>query len=290
MVDHDVRHVGEPEPAVGAVDRHLPELLGVGDLLEQVPHLEPLLRRLDEPAGTRRRGFEEGQGRHDLRVAGGADDLRQGDPVGLQALGIDLDLELLVAHPPDGHVGHPGDAHEAWLDRPPGDDGLLDGGELVGPDPDQQHAAGRRERLQHGGWLGDVGQRVRLGQTFLDQLPGPVDVGAFREHHHDRRQARDRLRPDRLDPLDAVEQVRLQRHRDQLLDLLGRQPEGLGLHLGVGRRELGQDVDGCAAELHHPDREDAQRRSEDEEPEAQCRCNDRAHRVPSRHEVVVSGT
>ena len=43
--------------------------------------------------------------------------------------------------------------------------------------------------------------------------------------------------------LHAVEEVGLERDGDELLDLLGRQPERLGLDLDVGRRELGQDVD-----------------------------------------------
>ena len=43
------------------------------------------------------------------------------------------------------------------------------------------------------------------------------------------------------------EQVLLQRHRDQLLDLLGRQPERLGLHLDLRGRELGIDIHWHAA-------------------------------------------
>ena len=32
-------------------------------------------------------------------------------------------------------------------------------------------------------------------------------------------------------------------HRDELLDLFGREAEGLGLDLDIGRRELGQHID-----------------------------------------------
>ena len=39
------------------------------------------------------------------------------------------------------------------------------------------------------------------------------------------------LRADRVDALDPVQQVRLERDGDQLLDLLGRQAERLGLDL-----------------------------------------------------------
>ena len=48
-----------------------------------------------------------------------------------------------------------------------------------------------------------------------------------------RREPQHRLRPDRLEPDRAVERV-LQRHADQALDLLGRQPRRLGLDLDQG--------------------------------------------------------
>ena len=46
-----------------------------------------------------------------------------------------------------------------------------------------------------------------------------------------------------VEPRDAVEQVLLERHRDQLLDLRGGQAERLGLDLDRGRPELRVDVD-----------------------------------------------
>ena len=71
------------------------------------------------------------------------------------------------------------------------------------------------------------------------------DVGAALEEHRDRRQARHRVRADRLDALDAVEQVLLERNGDQLLDLGGRQAERLGLDLDVGLRVLGRTSTGA---------------------------------------------
>ena len=117
--------------------------------------------------------------------------------------------------------------------------------------------------------LGHVGQRVRLSQPLLHELPGAVDVGAGREHEHDRRQPRHGLRADHLDALDAVEEVGLERHRDELLDLVGRQAEGLGLDLGVRRRELGQHVDRCAPQLDDADDRQAGGDTENEQTEVQ---------------------
>ena len=95
------------------------------------------------------------------------------------------------------------------------------------------------------GRFGHVGQGMGLGQPLLDQLPGLIDVGAGLEDQDDRGQARHRLRPDDLDALHAVEQVGLEGDRDQLLDLLGRQPERLGLDLGVRGRELRKHIHRC---------------------------------------------
>ena len=92
-----LRRSRPPVPSTGT----LPELLGVGDALEDVADLQPLLRRLDEAAGARRRGLEEAQRRDDLRVAGRRDDLVERHVAVAQALGVDLDLQLLVAHAPD---------------------------------------------------------------------------------------------------------------------------------------------------------------------------------------------
>ena len=52
-----------------------------------------------------------------------------------------------------------------------------------------------------------------------------------------------------VDPRHAVQQVALERDRDQLLDLGRGQPERLGLDLDVRRRELGKHVHRHGAEL-----------------------------------------
>ena len=76
----------------------------------------------------------------------------------------------------------------------------------------------------------------------------------------DDRQAGHRPGRDRVDPRHAVEEVLLDRHRDQLLDLLRRQSEGLRLDLHRGRLELGVDVHVRALQLderHAEERDDA---------------------------------
>jgi hypothetical protein len=62
VVDRNARHVRQAQPAAGAFDRHLPELVGIGELLEDVADLQPLLRGLDESARAGRRGLQEAEG------------------------------------------------------------------------------------------------------------------------------------------------------------------------------------------------------------------------------------
>ena len=120
-----------------------------------------------------------------------------------------------------------------------------------------------RTRLEEdSGWsrvggLETLRQGMGLGEPLLDQLPGLIDVRAGLEDQDDRGQAGHRLRPDHLDALHPVEQVGLEGDRDQLLDLFGRQPEGLGLDLGVGGRELRKHIHRSPPELHDAHRKDA---------------------------------
>ena len=120
VVHLDVRDVGQAQPTTGALDGNLAQLRRVGDLLQQVPHLEALLRRLDEPTGAGCRRLEEGQRGDDLGVAGGSNDLAQCHASLTQPLGVDLHLQLLVAHAPDGDVGDSRDAHQARPQRSTG--------------------------------------------------------------------------------------------------------------------------------------------------------------------------
>ena len=67
------------------------------------------------------------------------------------------------------------------------------------------------------------------------------------------RETRHRLRADVPEARDAVEQVLLDRHRDQLLDLLGGQTERLGLHLdGDGGAYSGSTSTGASRSCMTP--------------------------------------
>jgi hypothetical protein len=120
---------------------------------------------------------------------------------------------------------------------------------------------------------------VRLRELLLHELARLGDVGALLEEQDDRREARHRLRAQDGGALHAVEEVGLQRHGDQLLDLLGRQPERLGLDLDVGWCELGQDVDRRVTQLHETGRHHGHGGAEDQQPEAQRRRDDPAHQT-----------
>jgi hypothetical protein len=63
--------------------------------------------------------------------------------------------------------------------------------------------------------------------------------------------------------------------RDELLDLLRREAERLGLDLDVGRRELRQDVGRGAAELRDPHDHEADGEAQHEQAEPQSGADDR---------------
>ena len=243
-----------PVPSTGT----FAELLGVGDLVEHVADLQALAGRLDEAAGARGRGLEEAQRRHDLGVAGRRMTWLSVTSLSRSRARVDLDLQLLLALAPDRHVGDAGNAHQARPDRPAGDDRLLDRRELLGGQADHQHAARRRERLQQRRAACETfGQRVRLREPLLRRAGarGRCPCPARRSCTIDDRPGTDSER------MSSTPSTPLSRSASsgtviELLDLLGREPERLGLDLGVGRRELRQDVDRRAAQLH-----DAERRS-----------------------------
>ena len=127
------------------------------------------------------------------------------------------------------------------------------------------------------GGLETFGIGVRLGELLLHELARVHDVRAGLEEQDDRRLAGDGLRAQDADPGRPVEQVGLERDRDELLDLLGRQPERLGLDLDVRGRELGQDVDRRVAQLREAEDEDRGRDGHHQDPESQARTDDRSH-------------
>ena len=60
MIDLDLCDVTEGEIA-GAFQRNLGNLGRIGQLLQQVPYLKPLLRRLNEATGARGGCFQEAE-------------------------------------------------------------------------------------------------------------------------------------------------------------------------------------------------------------------------------------
>jgi hypothetical protein len=278
MILHHRGHVAELQaPGGGAIghDRHLGQVLGGADGLE-VLDAQALVRGVDEAARTRRVRVEEGQGREPQCVASGLDDLVEGDALRLEFGRVDEHLELALALAPDGHVGDARHAHQGRPDRPAGEDRHVDRRHVLRCQADHHHAARRRERLEHGGGLRDVGQRMRLGESLGDHLPGTEDVRARLEDEHDRREAGHGLRADRVQPGDAVQQIGLERHRDELLDLFSRQPERLGLDLDVRGRELGHHVDRHLAQRGDAEDEEADRQADHDEPVPQAPTDDRS--------------
>jgi hypothetical protein len=266
MVLDDLRDVAQAQVGAGVLDRDVRQGGRRRQPVEHVADLQALGRRLDEAAGSRGRRLQERERRDELGVARRRDDLVERDVLLAQAPRVDLHLQLLIALTPDRDVRDAADAEQPRPDRPASEDALLDRRERAGAvgQPDHQHAARRRRRVQHQRRLGHVGQRVRLRQALLDEGAPLVEVRARLEDQDDRRQARDGLRSDRVDARDAVEQVGLQRDRDELLDLVGRQAQRLGLDLRVWRRELGQDVDRRLAQLDDAEGHHASGDDEDE--------------------------
>ena len=111
-----------------------------------------------------------------------------------QPLGVDLDLQLLVAHAPDRDVRDAGDAHQARPHRPARDHGLLDR-----RDSSSEDSAIIITRLDDESGCSIVGGLETFGSAcawvsaLLHELPRPVDVGPRLEHERDRRQARQGL-------------------------------------------------------------------------------------------------
>ena len=142
---------------------------------------------------------------------------------------------------PDGDVRDARYAHQAWPDLPSRQQGHVDQRQSFRRESDEHHAARRRERLEHLRGLRDLGKRVRLREALFHDLARIEQVRAGLEDHLDRRQSRDRLRPDRVEERHAVEQVLLERDRDQLFDLGRREPQGLGLDLDRRPGKLRED-------------------------------------------------
>jgi hypothetical protein len=262
-----------------AFQRHLRQLSGRGDGL-LVEDVESLVDGVDEPAGARAGRLKERERRDLEGVPGRLDDLLQRCPVLAQLCGVDEDLELPVPEPPERDVGDAGDAHQPRGDDPAGEDGHLDRAQLLRGQLDHREPVVGGQGLDHlrqVGHLRQPGGADRLGQPLLHHLAGVEHVGAGLERHDDRGEPWERHRLDLVEEGDAGQQVLLERDRDQLLDLFGGEPQGLGLHLDDRRVELRQDVHRRPAGLDDPEDHQADRRGHDEAPEFEARSDDPTH-------------
>lgn len=82
---------------------------------------------------------------------------------------------------------------------------------------------------------------------------------------------------DLVDEGDPVQQVLLERHRDQLFDLGRGKSESFGPDLNHRRTELGELVDRDVAHLRHADGDQTYGECDDKTPEFQARRNDPPH-------------
>src|SRR5215216_534334 len=76
--------------------------------------------------------------------------------------------------------------------------------------------------------------------------------------------------------MDDMPGIDRERNGNQLFDLLGGEPERLGLDLRVGRAELREDVHRRAAQLHDADNHYSHREAEYQEWEAEAESDDGA--------------
>jgi hypothetical protein len=111
----------------------------------------------------------------------------------------------------------------------------------------------------------------------MHHLPGVEHICARLERHDHRREPGERHRLDLVEEGDPGQQVLFQRNGDQLLDLFGGEPQGLGLHFDHWRVELRQDIHRRLAGLDHADDHQAHCRGHDQAPELEARSYDPTH-------------
>ena len=120
-------------------------------------------------------------------------------------------------------------------------------------------------------------QGMRLGQPFGNHLTGAEDVRPRFEDHDDRRQSGDGLRVDLVEECHALQEVRLERDRDQLLDLVRGEAQGLGVDLDVGRGEFREHIAGHARKLEEAEEQGDCRKAQHEAPIPKAPANDGPH-------------
>ena len=184
----------------------------------------------------------------------------------------EVERHAVLAHlPADGDdLGHAGDGEQPGTDHPVDDLPDLHGTCGVAGHGDQHDLAHDRG---HGRHLrtGVAGQLLaHHAKPFCDLLPVEVDIGAPVELDVDDGQAHARDRAHAHDPRHAVHR-RLQRERDELLDLFRGQALGLG-HQSDGRPvEVGEDVHRQTAQRDRAIDDEDERCRQHEQAVAQAR-------------------
>ena len=89
-------------------------------------------------------------------------------------------------------------------------------------------------------------------QSFIDDLPGEVDVGPVLEVDDHLREAEFRDGADQLEPGQSAQHL-LDGKGDLLLDLLGAERRGHAVDLDLHRRRVGESVNIQVPHRHHPE-------------------------------------
>ena len=222
----EAEHDALPLPHDGGRQRHGGRCLAFG------AHRQPLARLVDHATAAQAAGQPCGVGH-----------LRDPDAVEPEPLGIELNLELALLAAEHGDLGHAGHREQPGSEHPIHEGALVHRRDRIGGDADDQHGARR------GGERGEDG-RLHSRREPHGHLPEPlgqclsrlVDVHPLAEHRGHHGEALNGLRANRRDALHSVDRV-FDRLGDLELDLLRREPRGLGLNRDLRRGELGKDVE-----------------------------------------------
>ena len=250
MVLDDRRDVAEREPLPGprAIlhDRDTGEIIRGRDR-QDVLDAEPLVRRVDESAGSRRRGIEERQRRDPQGVAGGLDHVAQRDAVAARIRsGSTWTWSWRSRWPQIATLATPGTlssrgriVQRASTDMSMSETSFDDRPTIMTRLDDESGWSIAGDFDTFGRACAWVSRSATIWRARSTSVPGS------KYRTIDERPG-DGLRVDLVEEGDAVEQVGFERDRDQLLDFIGRQAERLRLDLDIGRPELGQRVEGRA--------------------------------------------
>ena len=207
----------------------------------------------------------------DVGVADRADDLRQGDVVGVEFVKIDFDVVFLGGSAPGVHLHHARHGEEAALEHP-----ILHGaqigqaevrrpGELIAIDfPDQARPLNLR-----GDVVGQVDVLLQIDRGLGER---EVIIDAVLEHDAHEGEAVERSRADDVHPRRGGE-ADLERDRVVTLHLLRRQAGGLrgDLQDDGGRVRVGLDIE--AREGEHARADEHQQPEQHERPARQRECD-----------------